>query len=127
MYATLVASVSAEDLAQSLLSSTNVSGGLIVHVGCGDGRLTAALRASEQYLVHGLDADPANVEKARQHIRSCGLYGPVSVDVLPGAQLPYADNLVNLVVVSGARVVQVSTDEILRVLRSRRRRRHTRS
>jgi len=96
------------------LEETGVPGGLIVHVGCGDGRLTAALRASNQYLVHGLDADPANVEKARQHVRSCGLYGPVSVDLLSGPRLPYADNLVNLVVTSGE--CQVAKEEILRVL-----------
>jgi len=111
-----VSDASAEDAAQSILQETGIRGGLIVHVGCGDGQLTAALRASDRYVVHGLDADPANVEKARQHIRSCGLYGPVSVDVLSGSQLPYADNLVNLVVVSSVSV-QVSEDEIARVLR----------
>jgi len=105
---------SAEDFAQSVLQEAGVPGGLIVHVGCGDGRLTAALRASNQYLVHGLDADPANVELARQHVRSCGLYGPVSVELLSGAQLPYADNLVNLLVASGD--YQLAKEEILRVL-----------
>jgi outer membrane protein assembly factor BamB len=61
-----------------------------------------------------LDADPANVERAREHVRGCGLYGPVSVDVLSGSQLPYADNLVNVVVASGE--CQVAREEILRVL-----------
>ena len=105
---------SAENLARWVLQETGVQGGLIVHVGCGDGRLTAALRASNRYLVHGLDADPTNVEEARQHVRKCGLYGPVSVDVLSGTKLPYADNLVNLVVATGE--WQVEEEEILRVL-----------
>jgi len=87
------------DEAGQILSAAGVKGGLVVHLGCGDGKLTAALRASDSYLVHGLDADAANVEKARAHIRSLGLYGPVSVqrwaDV---ARLPYADNFVNLLV-----------------------------
>jgi len=105
---------SAGDSARSILRETGVAGGLIVHLDCGDGRLTAALRASNRYLVHGLDTDPANVEKARQYIRSCGLYGPVSVDVLSGSRLPYADNLVNLVVASGD--CQLASEEINRVL-----------
>jgi len=31
--------------AKQILNATNVKGGLIVHIGCGDGKLTAALRA----------------------------------------------------------------------------------
>ena len=109
-----VHAASAEDFARSVLQEADMPGGLIVHVGCGDGRLTAALGASNQYLVHGLDADPAKVQQARQHIRSHGRYGQVSVDVLPGTQLPYADNLVNLLVVSGQS--PIDRGEVLRVL-----------
>ena len=35
--------------ARQILEATGVKGGLIVHVGCRDGKLTAALRASESY------------------------------------------------------------------------------
>ena len=59
--------------------------GVVVHLGCRDGTKTAALRLDERFLVHGLDADPANVAKARAHVRSLGLYGPVAVDVFDGA------------------------------------------
>ncbi len=100
--------------AARILADSGVQGGLVVHVGCGDGRLTAALRASDSYLVHGLDADPANVEQARQHLRQLGVYGPVSVDRLYGNRLPYIDNAVNLLVVSGP--LSVAREEILRVL-----------
>jgi outer membrane protein assembly factor BamB len=101
-------------LAQQILQTTGVRGGLVVHVGCGDGRLTAALHAGDAYLVHGLDADAANVEKAREHIRPLGLYGPVSADQLTGDRLPYVDNLVNLVVAQD--LGKVPMTEVLRVL-----------
>ena len=101
-------------LAKQILEETGVPGGLIVHLGCGDGKLTAALRAKDCYLVQGLDAAPENVEKARRHIRSKGLYGDVSVDRFDGKQLPYVDNLVNLIVASGE--CQVPSEEIARVL-----------
>ncbi|MGQ9575565.1 MAG: outer membrane protein assembly factor BamB family protein [Thermoguttaceae bacterium] len=100
--------------AQQILAATGVQGGLIVHLGCGDGRLTAALRANDSYTVHGLDPVAAKVEAARQYIAGLGLYGPVSVERLAGAVLPYADNLVNLVVVE--RLGLVPIQEVLRVL-----------
>jgi hypothetical protein len=81
-------------IARRIISATGVRGGLVVHVGYGDGRLTAALRASDSYLVHGLDHDAANVAEARAHVASRGLCGPVSVERLSGPRLPYADNLV---------------------------------
>ncbi|MBM4047321.1 MAG: methyltransferase domain-containing protein, partial [Planctomycetes bacterium] len=101
--------------ARQILDAAGVKGGLIVHLGCGDGKLTAALRASDSFLVHGLDPDAKNVETARAHIRSLGLYGKVSVDQLRGNHLPYADNLVNLLVCEYARE-RVSESEMTRVL-----------
>ena len=41
--------------ARRILDITNIRGGLIVHIGCGDGKLTAALYADDCCLVHGLD------------------------------------------------------------------------
>lgn len=100
--------------ARSILEATGVKGGLVVHLGCGDGRLTAALADGPQWLVQGLDADPDHVEQARQHVRSLGRYGQVAIDYWTGTQLPYVDNLVNLVVAD--RPVPVSMDEVRRVL-----------
>jgi len=96
---------------KAILKTTGVKGGLIVHIGCGDGKQTAALRANDRFTVHGLDKD---VTAARKHIQSLGLYGPVSVERWSGGVLPYAENLVNLIVAdkpSGA-----SMDELMRVL-----------
>jgi len=98
----------------AILKATKTVGGLVVHVGCGDGRLTASLRGSESYLVHGLDRSPANIENSRRNIRSMNLYGPVSVELWAGRDLPYEDDMVNLVVVEDA--ASVSLQEITRVL-----------
>ncbi|MCX7044820.1 MAG: PQQ-binding-like beta-propeller repeat protein [Candidatus Sumerlaeota bacterium] len=102
------------EVAQQILDATNVKGGLIVHLGCGDGKLTAALRANDSYLVHGLDSDAKNIEAARKNIQALGLYGPVSVEALNSERLPYVDNLVNLVVAESRS--GVSETEILRAL-----------
>ena len=102
----------------ALLESCGVRGGLIVHVGCGDGKETAKLWAGERFLVHGLDTDPANVAKARAHFRSLRVDGSVSAAVFDGERLPYAGNLVNVLLVSGVGC-RVSNAEIERVLAPR--------
>ncbi len=101
--------------AERILEATRVTGGLVVHVGCGDGNLTAALGVSGRYLVHGLDADSANIEKAREHIRARTLSGSVSVEQWPGKHLPYADNLVNLLVSKDLNGIPMT--EVMRTLR----------
>ncbi len=100
--------------ALEILNAGGITGGLIVHLGCGDGRLTAALCANDQYVVHGLDADAENVAAARKYIQSQGLYGRVSVELWSGHRLPYADNMVNLLVAEN--LGSVPMDEVLRVL-----------
>ncbi|MBL7153003.1 MAG: PQQ-binding-like beta-propeller repeat protein [Phycisphaerae bacterium] len=101
-------------LAGEILETCNVKGGLVVHIGCGDGRLTAALGANDSYVVHGLDRDAAKVEQARRYIQGLDLYGKVSVVTRHGADLPYADNMVNLLLAEDLR--QVPMKECLRVL-----------
>ena len=105
---------SAARLAAQVIEDTGVSGGLVVHLGCGDGKLIAALGASDGYLVQGLDVDQDNVDRARQHVQSRGLYGKVTADRLVESRLPYIDNLVNLVVAEDPG--RVSQQEVMRVL-----------
>ena len=99
---------------RALIRASGVRGGLVVVVGCDDPSLLAALRAAGPYLVHGLDGDPRKVADARSHLRQRSLYGPVTVSRLRGAQLPYVDSLVNLVVMAGS--AQIPADEVFRVL-----------
>jgi len=103
---------SAPEQAKAILGAAGVTGGLVVHVGCGDGKLTAALRANPRLVVHGLDAD---VKEARRSIRAAGLYGPVSAERWSGGALPYVENVVRLLVVTGSGQ-RVSRTEVLRVL-----------
>jgi len=86
-----------------------------VVVGCDDPELLTALRADDSLVVHALDADAGKVAKARDFIRSKGLYGPVSADGFDGKQLPYIDNLVNLLIASSGKC-RVSREELERVL-----------
>ncbi len=107
-------STSAEQSAEDILKLSGIQGGLVVQLGCGDGKLTAALRADDCWVVQGLDTDPANVEKARAHIRPLKLGGKVSADAFDGQHLPYVDSLVNLVVAED--LGNVAMSEVMRVL-----------
>ena len=108
-------SLATDNLGSKIIDAAGVKGGLVVHVGCGDGALTAALRKNDSYLVHGLDVDAEKIEQARSLIRSLtGQYGKVSVDRFDGKNLPYAENLVNLLVSED--LGQVGMGEVMRVL-----------
>jgi len=103
--------------ANGLVDASGVTGGLVVHVRCGDGQLTADLRATDSYLIHGLDTDAGNVDSARDHFESLGLSGKVTADIFDGERLPLIENVVNLLVVSKS--YRVSEQEMQRVLAPR--------
>jgi outer membrane protein assembly factor BamB len=100
--------------AAAILQASGVQGGIVVHIGVGDGSLTAALQANDSYQVQGLDTDGTKVAAARETIRATGKYGPVAVSRLKGTVLPYIDNLVNLMVAED--LGDVPRAEALRVL-----------
>jgi outer membrane protein assembly factor BamB len=83
---------------RQMVEAAGVEGGLIVHLGCSDGSETADMLLDDRYLVHGLDINSQNIAKARAHLRSKNLYGSVSVAQFDGKTLPYANNMVNLLV-----------------------------
>lgn len=97
-----------------LVNESGVKGGIIVHLGCGDGSETAGLAVSDKYIVHGLDKDEIKIEQARKTINSKGIYGRISVTTFEGKKLPYADNIINLLIVSSRLSVEIN--EIIRVL-----------
>ena len=100
--------------ASDIIKESGVQGGLVVHLGCGHGELTAGLRVNERYLVQGLDTSATRVAAARTLLQSQGLNGPVSVDLYDGKRLPYARDMVNLLV--GIDLAEVGRGEVLRVL-----------
>lgn len=97
-----------------LLAAAGIQGGLAVHVGCGDGSVLDTFSNNARFLAVGLDPDPAEVAAARVRFQSQEVYGRVTVDLLRSDQLPFIDNLVNLLIVEHD--IQVSESELLRVL-----------
>ena len=104
--------------ASRFVEQSGIQGGLVVCIGCDDADFVAALRPNDRYLVHALDTDSARVEAVREALLKKGLYGPISADTFDGKHLPYADNLVNLLVVSQD-ACRVSREDVTRVLAPR--------
>ena len=103
-----------QEEADMVLEKSGISGGFIVHLHCGDGVMTSALKTGDSFIVQGLDRELKNVEEARKYITSKQEYGPISVDRLAGTRLPYTDNMVNLIVAED--MGDISMDEAMRVL-----------
>jgi len=103
----------AEEAAR-ILEVSGIHGGLVVQLGLSDGQLTAALGRQQHLAVQGWEVDAGKVRAARETIRASGNYGRVSANTWDGKRLPYADNLVNLIVALDPGDVEL--DEMLRVL-----------
>ncbi len=103
-----------QEEAEQILRLSNVKGGLIVHVNCGTAELTTALGAKSRCTVRGLEADPSLIDQARRNVRSSGQYGRVSIAHWSGLRLPFADNLVNLILAE--QPGDVATEEMMRAL-----------
>ena len=60
-----------------VVEDSGIKGGIVVQVGCKDGKGLASLLVNEKFLVHGLDVDAKRIAKVRDSLRSDYLYGKV--------------------------------------------------
>jgi len=98
------------------VAKSGVTSGLAVHLGTTDAGLEIELASSGRMLVHGLALQEEKVRTARQNIQAKSLYGLATVEkALSFESLPYADNLVNLLI-GDASLPGFSMKEVLRVL-----------
>jgi outer membrane protein assembly factor BamB/SAM-dependent methyltransferase len=95
----------------TLLESCPFINGIVVHLGCGNGRTSEALSLNGRFFVHALDTNPQQVNQAKQRL---GQSNRVYVDLYNGKQLPYADNLINVIVVDPS--TTIAKQELKRVL-----------
>jgi SAM-dependent methyltransferase len=88
--------------------------GLVVHLGCGDAALVETLARSGWHAVQGLTPSREQAKTGRERLMAAGVLGNGSVTYLSSPMLPYADRLVNVLVVGDPCGVPVR--EMLRVL-----------
>ena len=88
--------------------------GFCVQLGCGDGAFTTELAADGRLAVHALEADAQNVEHVRERLQARDLYGTAVVEQWSAPFLPYADNLVNVLIAENPG--KITKTELLRVV-----------
>ncbi len=110
-------------LARILVTDSGVRRGVCAVLGCSDGKFALQLARASDLLVHVQEPDAAAVDAARELLSEAGVYGKrVIVEKGPLGRLPYADNVVDVVIsvsLSDELLDKISPSEILRVLRPR--------
>ncbi|MBF0199641.1 MAG: hypothetical protein HQL32_18130, partial [Planctomycetes bacterium] len=96
-----------------LLDQSKLPGGIIVHINCGNGQSSLALK-KDNFILQGLDTDWQNVQDSRNLFLAKGTSAEMSAELFDGKKLPYATNMINIIVVTGKSAL--SETEILRVL-----------
>lgn len=99
----------------AVLNDSAIKGGLCVIVGSDDARLAAEVANSGPFLVQCLSLDPARISPSREALLAQRIYGRVTIEAWSGNALPYADNLVSLLLVLDKG--NIDEGELLRVLR----------
>ena len=90
------------------------SGGVVVALDFDDGEFLSGLATDGPFLIQGLLKEEGRLEAARKAIQQADVYGKVSCNGYNGRELPYVDNLVNLLLVNES--CQVPEAELMRVL-----------
>ncbi len=104
------------DIGKELVELSGVRGGLVVVLN--NEQITSEIRVNDRYLVQGLFEDEKSRQSAREKIQSKGIYGPVTIGSWGGDELPYLDNMVNLLVDESGKC-HMSSEEVSRVLTPR--------
>ncbi len=108
-------------LVEHLIDMADISQGICCVLGCGDAKVALELARRDGFFVHVLDSDATGIETARRALDGEGLHGTRAVAEKSAlSQLPYADNLVDLVVaacMTRGRLHELPLSEVLRVLR----------
>ncbi len=100
------------------IGGSGFAGGLCVFVGTEDLQAAVAVGRTGRFLVEVLATHRTDLPAARKTVRDAGVYGLVSVGVLDANTLPYAEDLVNVLVVPAAgNGRSIPAAEIARVLR----------
>jgi len=105
-------------LGQQFLEVADIPGGLCVLSGLGDsGELALQIAKTGKFLVHQLETDALQVKAVQDRFHLQGIYGAAFAELRTATvPLPYAENLVNILVVDNQIDTCVSLNEIIRVM-----------
>lgn len=94
-----VAPVSGASLAERFVQSSGRKGGMCVVIGLRSTRLSRQIAGQGQFYVECLYENAPNRERARKGLWRSRRYGQMTANQWDGENLPYAENLLNLIVI----------------------------
>ena len=99
---------------KNAVTASGLQGGLVVQLGSSDASTAANMSTTGRYLFHVTDFDAKRISEAQSFIRNHGRYGLSWAEQLHQRdRLPYAENVVNLIIVLD---YSVPVPELMRVL-----------
>lgn len=106
------------DAGPHLIQDSRLPGGIWVTVGTPTPALAMALAKDPRFIAQSLLLDPQHVESARKSIQREGATERVTAISFNGTRLPYADSLVNGLIISttGGEAVELTPPEAFRVV-----------
>jgi outer membrane protein assembly factor BamB len=102
--------------AGQIVQASGRLGGICVILGARDADLALAVGRQGNFVVHVLADTDELCHRLRQQIRAEGRYGMISAAVHDGQRLPYADRLINLLIVADGAGPHVDLRELARVV-----------
>ncbi len=112
---TLAPSLASADSAADIRKACNFHGGIIVHLDSNGSQLSVDLADGNVGQLHVLEGTDSGLTASRELLFKNGAYGLHSAMLYDGKQLPFVDNLINLIVCEKESTVPEA--ELLRVLR----------
>ena len=106
--------ISGELSKKDILERSSVKGGLFVHLGPKNARLLLQVSEDPRFVCQGLTRDSSLRQRLLEELSATRDYGRCSANTLNQVNLPYADNLVRILVVEASCGVEES--ELWRVL-----------
>jgi len=112
----LFADESAKEVAAIVQTEAKVEKGLCLVIDIKDGKLVAEIAKVSQMYVQGCSWDSKNIQLSRQNLKKENTLERSSIIFIESDFLPYADNLINVVVYSSYGDKKISIEEIIRVM-----------
>jgi outer membrane protein assembly factor BamB len=107
---------------KALMQSIDTPGGICVVLGRSDSELAFSISEHGSFTLHALYHDKDLLERVRKEIDRHGVYGKVSAALGRYDKLPYAENLVNIIIADNYQMLEargLSINELFRVLTPR--------
>jgi len=96
-----------------ITEASGIHGGFVVQVGTDEPELPFLLAKKENFQIQVVDTRTDRMAELQERLKKQSLYGRVTATIVSGKRLPYADNLVNLIVATSNDIPEAELKRVL--------------